>query len=295
MGSLSKRKFGILSANKGDRARVASEKEDMELNLAGQTAIVTGGSGGIGQACAIALGREKVNVVVNYHSNRAGANKAVAAIEGHGGRAFHFQADVSKEKDVEAMFQACIDRFGALDILVSNAGMQQDAPFTEMTLAQWQAVMEVDLTGQFLCTRQAARQFRKQGIREGVSKAAGKIIVMSSVHDEIPWAGHANYAAAKGGLKLLVETLAQELGEDKVRVNSISPGAIATDINREAWENEANRKKLLKLIPYGRIGQPEDIGDLCLFLASDRSDYITGASIYIDGGMMLYPGFRDNG
>lgn len=267
----------------------------MELNLAGQTAIVTGGSSGIGQACAIALGREKVNVVVNFHSDRAGANKAVAAIEAEGGRAFHFQADVSKEKEVEAMFQACIDRFGALDILVSNAGRQKDAAFTEMTLDAWQAVLDVDLTGQFLCTREAARQFRKQGIRQGVSKAAGKIIVMSSVHDEIPWAGHANYTAAKGGLKMLVQTLAQELGADKIRVNSISPGAIATDINRDVWEDEESREKLLKLVPYGRIGETEDIGNLCLFLASDRSDYITGASIYIDGGMMLYPGFRDNG
>jgi glucose 1-dehydrogenase len=267
----------------------------MQLNLAGQTAIVTGGSSGIGQACAIALGREKVNVVVNYHSDRAGANRAVAAIEAEGGRAFHFQADVSQEEQVDAMLAACIDRFGALDILVSNAGLQKDAPFTEMTLAQWQAVLAVDLDGQFLCTRAAARQFRRQGIRAGVSKAAGKIIVMSSVHDEIPWAGHANYAAAKGGLKQLMETLAQELGPDKIRVNSISPGAIATDINREVWENEERRNELLRLVPYGRMGQPEDVADLCLFLASDRSDYITGASIYIDGGMMLYPGFRDNG
>lgn len=267
----------------------------MELDLSGQTAIVTGGSGGIGHACAVALAKEGVNVVVNYHSSQDAAEEVVEKIEASGGKAIAVRADVSDEEEVEQLFQAGLEAYGALDILVSNAGMQQDAPFTEMTLDEWRAVMDVDLRGQFLCTRAAARRFRRQGIREGVSKAAGKIIVMSSVHDEIPWAGHANYAAAKGGLKMLMETLAQELGEYKIRVNSISPGAIATDINRDVWEDDERRAELLKLVPYGRIGQPEDVGNLCAFLASDRSDYITGASIYIDGGMMLYPGFLGNG
>ena len=118
---------------------------------------------------------------------------------------------------------------------------------------------------------------------------------MSSVHDEIPWAGHVNYAAAKGGVKMMMESMAQELAEDKIRVNSISPGAIRTDINKDAWGTQKAMDELLTLIPYGRIGEAEDVGNLCVFLASDASDYITGATIYIDGGMMLYPGFRHGG
>ena len=235
-----------------------------------------------------------MKVVVNYHRNKEEGEAVVKAVREAGGEALAIQCDVSVEEDVERMFQECYDAFGHLDLLVANAGLQADAAFTEMTLEQWNKVVAVDLTGQFLCCRAAARRFRKQGVHEH-GAAAGKIITMSSVHDEIPWAGHVNYAMAKGGVKMMMESMAQELAADKIRVNSISPGAIRTDINREAWEDADDLKKLLQLVPYGRIGEGEDVANLCAFLASDKSDYITGATIYIDGGMMLYPGFVGNG
>ncbi|WP_420460105.1 SDR family oxidoreductase [Neolewinella sp.] len=266
----------------------------MNIDLAGQTAIVTGSSTGLGRACAIGLAAEGMNVVINYHSSKEEADDTAEVISEAGGRAIVVQADVSKEDDVARLFQACADAYGHLDVLVANAGLQADAAFTEMTLAEWNRVINVDLTGQFLCCREAARVFRRQGVH-GHSKSAGKIICMSSVHDEIPWAGHVNYAAAKGGVKMLMESMAQELAADKIRVNAISPGAIRTDINKAAWSTEQAMEKLLQLVPYGRIGEGEDIANLCAFLASDVSDYITGATIYIDGGMMLYPGFRFGG
>lgn len=266
----------------------------MNIDLSGQTAIVTGSSTGIGKACAIALGKEGMNVVVNYHSSDEAAKNTAREIEEAGGKAIVVQADVSQEEDVQGLFKACHDAFGHLDVLVANAGLQADATFTEMTLDQWNKVINVNLTGQFLCAREAARIFRAQGVHEH-GKAAGKIICMSSVHDEIAWAGHVNYATAKGGVKMMMESMAQELAQDKIRVNSISPGAIKTDINQEVWATEEALNDLLTLIPYGRIGETEDVGNLCVFLASDVSDYITGSSIYIDGGMMLYPGFRNGG
>ena len=266
----------------------------MNIDLRDQVAIVTGSSTGIGRACAAGLASEGMRVVINYHSGDEEAAAAVAEIEAAGGRAISVRADVSQEDDVRRLFRETLAAYGHVDLVVSNAGLQADAAFTEMTLAEWNKVMSVDLTGQFLVCREAARQFKRQGIYPG-RRAAGNIICMSSVHDEIPWAGHVNYASAKGGVKMLMESLAQELGPDKIRVNSISPGAIRTDINRAAWESDDAHAKLLKLIPYGRIGEPEDVANLCAFLASDVSDYITGASIYIDGGMMLYPSFRDNG
>ncbi|THH41844.1 SDR family oxidoreductase [Neolewinella litorea] len=266
----------------------------MKIDLKGQTAIVTGSSTGLGRACAVSLAREGMNVVVNYHSSDEEAHDTLREIEAEGGRAIIVQADVSKEEDVARLFAACHEAYGHLDLLVANAGLQADAAFTEMTLEQWNKVISVDLTGQFLCCREAARIFRKQGVHDH-SSAAGKIICMSSVHDEIAWAGHVNYAAAKGGVKMMMESMAQELAGEKIRINSISPGAIRTDINQAAWNTEAAMNDLLKLIPYGRIGEAEDVANLCIFLASDASDYITGSTIYIDGGMMLYPGFRFGG
>ncbi|NJB84958.1 glucose 1-dehydrogenase [Lewinella marina] len=266
----------------------------MTIDLKGQTAIITGSSTGLGRACAIGLAREGMNVVINYHSSDKEAKEVRREIEAAGGRAIAVQADVSKEEEVIKLFEACHEEYGHLDLLVANAGLQADAAFTEMTLEQWNRVISVDLTGQFLCCREAARIFRRQGVHEH-SSAAGKIICMSSVHDEIAWAGHVNYAAAKGGVKMMMESMAQELAGDKIRINSISPGAIRTEINRAAWEGEDAMNELLKLIPYGRIGEAEDVANLCTFLASDASDYITGATIYIDGGMMLYPGFRFGG
>jgi len=264
-------------------------------SLAGQTAIVTGASSGIGLSVATALGAAGAAVVVNYLSDREGAEQAVAEISASGGRALAVGADVSQEADVESLFRAAVEEFGRLDILVANSGIQKDAPFAQMTLEQWNAVISVNLTGAFLCARAALRQFLAQEARPDLSRARGKIICMSSVHERIMWAGHANYAASKGGLKLLMESLAQEVAHQGIRVNSIAPGAIRTPINREAWDTPEALQKLLRLIPYGRIGEPEDIAKAAVWLASDESDYVTGTTLFVDGGMTLYPEFREGG
>jgi glucose 1-dehydrogenase len=268
-------------------------------SLVGQKAIVTGANSGIGRAVAIALGHAGADVVVNYVSRPEEAQKVVADIEASGARAFAFKADVSQEAEVQAMFAKAVETFGALDIMVSNAGLQKDAPFEELSVAAWDLVMGVNLKGQFLCAREAVRTFKKQGIRQGtngvVSCAAGKILCMSSVHDIIPWAGHVNYAASKGGVMMMMKSIAQEVAPWRIRVNSISPGAVRTPINEEAWSTRDAYNSLMTLVPYKRIGEPADIGRAAVWLASDDSDYITGATIYVDGGMTLYPGFETGG
>jgi glucose 1-dehydrogenase len=263
--------------------------------LAGQVAIVTGASSGIGMAVAKSLAANGASVVVNYSHDADGANAAVKEITDAGGTAIAVHADVSQENEVQAMFTQTVEHFGALHILVSNAGMQVDSPFLDMSLAQWQKVIDVNLTGQFLCLREAARQFVKQGVQPDVSKAAGKIICMSSVHEVIPWAGHVNYATSKGGIMQLMKSVAQELAPQKIRVNSIGPGAIKTPINHDAWATPEAEAKLLTLIPYNRVGDPSDIGQLAAWLVSDEADYITGQTIFMDGGMTLYPGFATGG
>jgi glucose 1-dehydrogenase len=263
--------------------------------LAGQRALVTGANSGIGEGVAIALGKAGAKVVVNYISSEERANQVVDTIKSNGSDAIAIRADVSKEDQVEAMFKQMIDAWGSIDILVANAGVQRDADFTDMTLQQWQFVLDVNLTGQFLCAREAAREFLRRGIDPELSCSAGKIICMSSVHEVIPWSGHVNYAASKGGVNLMMQSIAQELAEHKIRVNSISPGAIATPINTKAWSTPEAMSELLELIPYQRIGKPEDIARAAVWLASDDSDYITGTSIFIDGGMTLYPGFQEGG
>jgi glucose 1-dehydrogenase len=263
--------------------------------LAGQKALVTGGSSGIGRAVAIALGGAGADVAVNYRSGVEEAQEVVDAIKEKGSNAVALQADVAKEDQVQAMFAKMFDAFGTIDILVANAGLQQDAPFDKMTLQQWNTVINVNLTGQFLCAREAVREFKRRGVRKEISCAAGKIICMSSVHDTIPWAGHVNYAASKGGVMLMMKSIAQEVAPYRIRVNSISPGAIRTPINREAWETPEAYAELLKLIPYKRIGEPEDIARAAVWLVSDEADYLTGTSLYVDGGMTLYPGFEAGG
>jgi glucose 1-dehydrogenase len=263
--------------------------------LKGQRALVTGASSGIGAGVARALGGAGASVAVNYVVNPAAAEAVADDIRGAGGEAMALRADVSREDDVQAMFKEMFARWGTIDILVNNAGLQKDAPFTEMTLAQWNTVIGVNLTGMFLCAREAAREMIRRGIRPDVSRAAGKIVCISSVHEVIPWAGHVNYAASKGGVKLFMQSLAQELAPNRIRVNSIAPGAIQTPINRDAWETPQALASLLKLIPYGRIGQPEDIGRAVAWLASDDADYIHGQTIFVDGGMTLYPEFARGG
>ena len=263
--------------------------------LKGQKALVTGASSGIGAGVARALGAAGAAVVVNYVSGPEAAERLVKDIVEAGGQAMAIRADVSNEAEVQAMLQEMLRVWGTIDILVNNAGLQQDAPFTEMTLAQWNKVIGVNLTGMFLCAREAAREMIRRGVRPEVSRAAGKIICISSVHEVIPWAGHVNYAASKGGVKLFMKTIAQELAPSRIRVNSIAPGAIQTPINRAAWETPEALNSLLKLIPYGRIGLPEDIGKAATWLASDDSDYIHGQTVFVDGGMTLYPEFARGG
>lgn len=263
--------------------------------LTGQAALVTGASSGIGRAVALALGEAGANVVVNYVVDPDAATAVVKEIESFGASAIAVKADVSREDQVRAMFAEAIKRFGTLHILVSNAGLQRDSPLDEMTLDQWNLVLGVNLTGQFLCAREAVREFKRRGVVPSVSVAAGKIICMSSVHEVIPWAGHANYAASKGGVMLLMKSMAQELAPHRIRVNSIGPGAIRTPINTSAWNTPEAYADLMKLVPYGRIGEPEDIGRACVWLASDAADYVTGTTLFVDGGMTLYPGFATGG
>lgn len=263
--------------------------------LTGQSALVTGADSGIGKGVALALAAAGARVVVNYAHNQAAAIATVGEIKAAGGDAFEFQADVSHEAEVQAMFAEMFRRYGTIDILVNNAGLQKDSKFVDMTLDQWNTVIGINLTGQFLCSREAAREFIRRGVVEDRSRAAGKIICMSSVHEVIPWAGHVNYAASKGGISMFMKSIAQELAPHKVRVVGIGPGAIQTPINKSAWDTPEALDKLLTLIPYNRIGKPEDIGKLAAWLASDEADYITGTTIFMDGGMTLYPGFADNG
>ena len=263
--------------------------------LSGQKALVTGANSGIGLAIARAFGEAGADVVINYVAGEDQAQALVEEIRAMGSRAIALRADVSDEAQVHEMFKKMIDELSTIDILVNNAGMQQDAPFPEMTLAQWNKVLAVNLTGQFLCAREAVREFIRRGVRVEVSCSAGKIICISSVHEVIPWAGHVNYAASKGGIMLMMKSIAQEVAAYRIRVNSICPGAIRTPINRAAWDTEAAYSALLRLIPYKRIGEPEDIGRVAVWLASDYADYVHGASLFVDGGMTLYPGFRTGG
>ncbi|MED7955259.1 SDR family oxidoreductase [Streptomyces sp. BE20] len=263
--------------------------------LRGQKALVTGANSGIGRATALGLGRAGADVVVNYVAGRDAAEEVAEEIRSYGVRAYAHEADVSDEGQVVAMVGRMVEEFGTVDVLVANAGLQRDAASTEMTLDQWNKVLEVNLTGQFLCAREAAKEFVRRGVVPEVSRSAGKIVCMSSVHQIIPWAGHVNYAASKGGVLMMMQTLAQELAPQGIRVNAVAPGAIRTPINRDAWDTPESEADLLKLIPYRRVGDPEDIARTVAVLASDLMDYVVGATIYVDGGMTLFPGFATGG
>ncbi len=269
----------------------------MDKKLNNQIAIVTGASSGIGAGVSKSLANAGATVIVNHPvpSTKAAADTVVESITTNGGKAISYQCDVSKEEEVIKMFADVVAQFGTVDILINNAGLQRDAAFVDMTLDQWNTVLSVNLTGQFLCAREAIREFLRRGLDTTKSKALGKIICMSSVHEVIPWAGHANYAASKGGIMLMMKSISQEYAHQKIRINSIGPGAIQTPINRQAWDTPEALNELLKLIPYKRIGEPEDIGNAAVWLASDDSDYINGTTLFIDGGMTLYPGFTTNG
>jgi glucose 1-dehydrogenase len=263
--------------------------------LVGQKALVTGANSGIGQAVAIGLARAGADVIVNYVTNEPAAQQVVQTIEAEGVNGLAIKADVSQEAEVQAMFKQALAAFGTLDILVPNAGLQRDSSLVEMTLAQWNTVISINLTGQFLCIREAVKEFLRRGVRPEVSVAAGKIICMSSVHEVIPWSGHVNYASSKGGIQMMMKSLAQELAPHRIRVNAIGPGAIRTPINTGAWDTPEAYAGLMTLVPYKRIGEPEDIAQAAIFLASDMADYVNGVTLFVDGGMTCYPGFATGG
>ncbi|HET8554124.1 MAG TPA: SDR family oxidoreductase [Rhodanobacteraceae bacterium] len=263
--------------------------------LEGQPALVTGANSGIGEAVALGLAQSGADVIVNYIAHPEAAEEIAHRIEGMGRRAMAIKADVGKEDDVARMFDKAVDHLGTLHVVVANAGLQRDAPFDEMTLEQWNTVIGVNLTGQFLTARAAVREFKRRGPDPKVSVATGKIVCMSSVHQRIPWAGHANYAASKGGIMQLMESIAQELAPHRIRVNAIAPGAIRTPINTAAWNTPEAYADLMRLVPYKRIGEPEDIARAAVWLASDAADYVTGTTLFVDGGMTLFPGFATGG
>lgn len=269
----------------------------MEQKLSQQVALITGASSGIGAGVAKAMAASGATVVLNYpvDAAEAAAEAVLKEITDAGGKGMTARADVSQEDQVAKMFKDVVAAYGTVDILVNNAGLQRDSAFTDMTLEQWNTVISVNLTGQFLCAREAIREFLRRGMQPEKSRALGKIICMSSVHEVIPWGGHANYAASKGGIHMLMQSIAQELAPRKIRVNAIGPGAIKTPINHAAWATPDAEKTLLELIPYGRVGVVEDIGAAAVWLASDDSDYVNGITLFVDGGMTLFPGFSTNG
>lgn len=263
--------------------------------LKGQIAVVTGANSGIGKAVAVSLAQAGASVVVNYYAGDDQAQEVVQQIKSYGVDSYAHKADVSNEQDVLEMFTVLKKKWGTIDILVNNAGIQKDAPIDTMTLQDWNAVINTNLTSQFLCSREAIKEFKRREVVKNISCSAGKIICMSSVHQMIPWAGHVNYAASKGGIHLLMMSLAQEVAPYRIRVNAIAPGAIRTHINTGAWSTPEALDSLMHLIPYKRIGEPEDIGRCAAWLLSDHADYLTGTTLFVDGGMTLFPGFATGG
>ena len=251
------------------------------MRLANKVAIVTGAATGIGHAIAIAFAREGASVMVNY--GRRPPDETLAAIAKLGGKAQAVQADVSDPAQVQALIAAAIKSFGQLDILVNNAGIEFKHSFTEFPFDLWQKVIAVDLTGPFLCAQAAAKQMIQQG-------GGGRIINISSIHEDLPMPTNAPYCAAKGGLRMLMRTIAVELAPHNITVNNIGPGAIYTPIDADVQANPEIEKQLMAEIPLGRWGKPEEVANLALYLASDDAAYCTGSTFFIDGGMLRQAG-----
>lgn len=257
----------------------------MYNDLKGKVAVVTGGSKGIGNAIARRLSEEKMKVVINYHSDKEGAEETVAELKKIGGEAVAVQADVSSEEGIQTLLDAAVSNFGELDLWINNAGMENQVPTHELTLEDWNKVIDVNLTGVFLGSKAALNHFLEHDKK-------GNIINLSSVHERIPWPTFAHYSASKAGVKGFNETIALEYAHKGIRVNSIAPGAINTSINAEKFEDDKQKAATLKMIPLDYIGKPEEVAAAAAWLASDESSYVTGITLFVDGGMSLYPSFE---
>jgi glucose 1-dehydrogenase len=255
------------------------------MRLSGRRALVTGGATGIGHATCKRLAADGAAVVVNYIGPTSPPEGTVGQIEQAGGRAIAIEADVSDEQQVKAMFErAAFELDGPIDLLVNNAGIEKQFQLVDMPLEEWQKVLAVNLTGSFLCAREAARGMLG-------ANAKGTIVNVSSVHEQIPWPGYSHYCASKGGLKLFAETIARELAPSGIRVINVAPGAILTPINQALIDDPEKRRAVEEEIPLGRTGTPEEIAAAIAWAASDEASYVTGTTIFVDGGMTLYPKF----
>ncbi|ANZ58516.1 sugar dehydrogenase [Fructilactobacillus lindneri] len=258
----------------------------MYKDLEGKTAVITGGDSGIGAAIAARLGEEHMNVVINYHKNVDSANETKAIVEKNGGKAVIEQGDISDEASANRLVQTAVDSFGGLDVFYNNAGLEKKCPTDQVTLDQWNAVISVNLTGTFLGTK-AALDYWIANNKKGV------IVNTSSVHQQIPWPTFASYASSKGGVKLFSETTAMEYAKKNIRINQICPGAINTPINAKKFSDPKTYEETVSMVPMGRIGKPSEVAAGAAWLASDQASYVTGISLYIDGGMTLYPSFQN--
>lgn len=257
----------------------------MYKDLENKVVVITGAATGLGKAMAERFGREKAKVVVNYHSDNHEVDEIIENIKAAGGDAAAIKGDVTKEEDIKNMISFAVETFGSLDVMVNNAGIENEVPSEKLSLEDWNKVMDVNLTGIFLGSRDAIAYMLEENVK-------GCVINMSSVHDRIPWPHFAHYAASKGGVKMLTETLALEYAPKGIRVNNISPGAIDTPINAEKFADPKAKKEVEALIPMGYIGKPEEIAACAAWLASSESSYVTGLTLYADGGMTKYPGFQ---
>lgn len=257
----------------------------MYTDLKGKVVAITGASTGLGRAMAIRFGQEGANVVINYFKDEKEALAVKKEVDDAGGQGAIVQGDVTKEQDVINLVQTAVQQFGQLDIMINNAGIENPVPSHEMTLENWEKVIGTNLTGAFLGSREAIKYFVEHNVK-------GNVINMSSVHEMIPWPTFVHYAASKGGVKLMTETLALEYAPKGIRVNNIGPGAINTPINAEKFADPAKRKDVESMIPLGYIGKPEQIAAVAAWLASDESSYVTGITLFADGGMTKYPAFQ---
>lgn len=252
--------------------------------LAGKTALITGSDSGIGQATAVAFAKEGANVVITYHTDEEGAQKTLSHVEQEGVQGMIVKIDVSEEEEVEKMFDEAVEKFGTIDILMNNAAINgQGIKVEDLTTAEWDKAIKTNLYGYFFCIRRFIKIRKDNG-------GKGKILNVSSVHEEIPAPGTADYCSSKGAIKMLTRTLALELAEYEINVNNIAPGMILTPMNQEAKDDKETRKEKTENIPFKRAGKPDEIGKLAVFLASSDSDYVTGSTYFMDGGLMQMMG-----